>query len=120
MDNTTKDQIRETIKAKEQEVVAFSKAAQDEVNKRQQAIQQSQLELQALVRNFQKEIDRREGAVEQLKALIGETTPTEQADVPETPTPETVAPTGKPEERTAPSAEEVQKAVAKRRARKVS
>lgn len=101
MDNTTADQIRETIKTKEQEVIAFSKAAQDEVNKRQQAIQQSQIELQNLVRSFQKEIDRREGAVEQLKALIGETKPTDQARVPEVSTP-TEAEAEKPVAKRAP------------------
>lgn len=112
MDTTTTDEIRNTIKTKQDEVVAFSKAAQEEVNQRQQAIQQAQIELQNLVRSFQKEIDRKEGAVEQLKALIGE-------DKPATPD-TTLAPTGTPEDRTAPSADEVQKTVAKRRAKKVS
>lgn len=71
------DNIREQIKTQEAEVIAFSKSAQEEINKRQQNVQTAQMELQNLVKQYQKEIDRKEGAIEGLKVLIGEQTPVE-------------------------------------------
>jgi predicted nucleic acid-binding Zn-ribbon protein len=75
MDTLTESDIRTQIKTKEDELKAFTTTAQEQVNKRQQAIQQAQMEQQNEIKNLQREIDHREGALEYLKSLIGEETP---------------------------------------------
>ena len=70
MENITKESINEQIKAKTGELMAFAAECQEEVNKRQQAIQKSQQDLQALVKQFQQECDRKDGAIMQLQELV--------------------------------------------------
>jgi len=71
MDNTTKDQLTAKVETLKKEAQAFATAAQEEVNKKSQELQQKQGELQNLVKSFQKEIDRREGAIAAINDLLG-------------------------------------------------